>query len=124
MLQCYCDYTPEPGQILWEYPGSGLAPVERSRATRCADCGDRIAPGDDALAIRRWKVPETEIECRIYGEDDWSGPPRAPHYLCDQCGALFLGLARITNDCCWHYTDTCEAVDDYHRMLRVGEVVR
>lgn len=120
MLQCSCNYDPEPGDVMWECVGE-VRPLERERATRCADCGDRIAPGDGALKVLRWKVPGSDIERRIYGEDYDHGPPRAPHYLCDQCGALFLGLERVTDGCCWFYRDTRQAVEDYKGMLLSGE---
>ncbi|WP_019584190.1 hypothetical protein [Thioalkalivibrio sp. ALE16] len=117
MLICSCDFDMEPGDIGWEY-APYLRPLARARATRCADCGDRITPGDDALTLHRFKIPETEIEVKIHGEDGAIG--RAPHHLCDQCGTLLLGLMRKLGDrCCgFHYTQTRAATEDYHHQLR------
>ena len=94
MLSCYYDYDPEPGDVCWFTPNS-IEPLKRFRATKCQSCKKRIAPGDLAAEFRRYKVPEHDIEIAIYGDDYDQGPPRASHYLCQDCGNIYLFLERF-----------------------------
>ena len=86
------DYDPEPGDVCWHWPNE-VKPLATKRARKCCSCGKRINPGQPAALFERWKVPESEVEVRIYGEDNWDeGVPRAPWFHCGDCGLLTLFL--------------------------------
>ena len=89
-LSCDYDFDPEPGMVCWHWPG-GFSVFDRKRATKCCSCGEKIT-GGNVLRFSRYKVPEYEIEERIYGDCGEDGPRRAPWFMCVDCGniALFL----------------------------------
>ena len=91
-LTCGYDFEPEPGQVCYESGRHPIEPCPRLRSTKCTSCGARIAPGDQSMQFRRWKVPEYDIEYAIYGDDCWQGPPRAPYWLCLGCANIYLFL--------------------------------
>jgi hypothetical protein len=116
-LSCSCDWEPEPGEIVF-WPDGDFTTLDTARAKRCADCGAVITPGSDVVKMDRWKVPETDIEERIYGEfcgERGEGVPRAPHYLCEDCGGLFFSLEDL--GFCFHYAETQRALADYVEMV-------
>ena len=92
MLTCECDYGPEPGQVLWWVPNDYNA-LKTKQARKCQSCGCRIQPGDIVVPFDRYKVPETDVELCIYGEE--GEIPRATHYHCEACGDQFFNLAAL-----------------------------
>lgn len=92
MLSCDYDYDPEPGDICWQGP-RGWTTHNRKRLPKCCSCGAPV-PQEKCLEFARYKIPEHEIECRIYGEDGDQGPPRASWFMCFECGWRYLALDR------------------------------
>lgn len=92
-LSCDYYYEPEPGDVLWS-ASANFSACDRKRQTKCCSCGASVKPGDSSLKFHRWKVPESDIECRIYGEDYDDGPLRAPAFMCFDCGAFYQALER------------------------------
>ena len=91
-LSCSCEYDPEPGDTCWRAPHD--FPVLRgSRPIKCCSCGDKINPGDTTGDFQRYKVPDSDIECRIYGED--GEIPRASWFMCERCAGLFFSLDEL-----------------------------
>lgn len=96
-LSCDCDYEAEPGVFCWYYPGDFELMPTLSRRKRCVSCKILIAPNSEVLCFKRDKVPATEVECKIYGEN--GEIPLAPWYLCEKCGEVFLTLYEIGYKC-------------------------
>lgn len=111
-LSCDCDYEPEPGDVLW-WPAGDFSTLGSPRAKKCCSCGCKIVPGSTVAAFPRWKVPESEVECRIYGEDDPErGPKRATWYMCETCAGLYFSLSDLGY--CVHIRDDMrELVKEY-----------
>ena len=110
-LSCYCEYEPDSGDVLYD-PPRDYKTCDRKRATKCSSCREPVRPGDLAVEFTRYKVPEHEIELRIYGETAESGPPRASLWLCERCGDLYWSLADL-GFCVGPYEDLRETVRDY-----------
>lgn len=91
-LTCGCDDYPEPGTVIW-YDPEDYTTLQTKCRQRCCSCGDVIEIGAIVGVTRRYKVPETEIECRIYGED--GEIPRASKYMCEECTDLLLSLREV-----------------------------
>ena len=90
-LSCSCDFEPEPGD--WYYDCAlDFRPLQAKRARTCCSCGVKIKPGDCCVEHRRTKVPKTDIEVKIYGEDSEPGIPLSSDYQCEECGGLFFSL--------------------------------
>lgn len=113
-LSCSCDSEPEPGDIVWCSPDD-YETLNTSRRQRCRSCGELIDVGATVIRIGRYKCPETDIECRIYGDD--GEIPIADHFLCEECADLFFSLSEL--GFCFHYSDNMrELVREYAEMQR------
>jgi hypothetical protein len=110
-LSCSCNYEAEPGDTCWEELGSYMQRPVSMRAPRCACCGVLIRPLALCLKFRRFKIPETELEEIVYGEEI----PRAYHYLCEYCGDQWFNLTEL--GFCFDYRETLDALAEY-RMLQ------
>lgn len=92
-LTCDFYYEPVAGDVVWNH-ASKFTQHQRKRAPKCCSCGGAVPAGVDCLEFPRHKIPDNEVEFRIYGEGDWdSGPPRASAFMCWECGWRYLGLA-------------------------------
>lgn len=91
-LTCSCDYEAEPGSVIWLDPDD-YTTLQTKRRQRCCSCGDLIDIGAVVGVTRRFKVPETEIECRIYGED--GEVPLADKFLCEECTDILFSLEEL-----------------------------
>lgn len=112
-LSCSCDdWNPNPGDIGW-YTPCDFSIYARKRATRCISCGKRIAPGAVVSEWRRLKIPDSEIECRIYGED--GEIPMASHFHCETCAGLSFSLSEL-GYCAPPYEDQRALVREYATM--------
>lgn len=103
--------------VCW-YAPSDFTTYKAKRATRCSSCGDKIKPGDDVGKFTRFKVPDTEIECKIFGED--GEIPRAPEYHCERCAGLFFSLDEL-GYCVSLQDDMRELVKEYAESHATGE---
>lgn len=111
-LTCSCDYDPEPGDTVW-MDVNDYAPLSTKRSRKCCSCKERIAVGDTCCEVTRVKMPESDIECRIYGED--GEIPRASAYMCERCADLFFSLSEL-GYCEQPWEDQRELVADYADM--------
>ena len=92
-LSCECDFDPsgcEPGQSYYYY-SNDFCKLESTRRKRCVNCNALIDLGSDVVEFERERVAYNEIEERIKGESYGI----APHYLCFDCGGIFLSLRSI-----------------------------
>jgi len=92
MLSCECDYEPEPGDIWWYQPNDYTS-YSSKRRTKCCSCGEKISKDDLVTAFERYKVPDTDIEVKIYGED--GEVPRAYWYMCEKCSDIMFSLSEL-----------------------------
>lgn len=104
-LSCSCDFDPEPGQTCWYPANDDFEKLNTKRRQRCKSCGGLIDIGSDCLIFPRAKIPEYDIEIDIYGED--GEIPRAPVYMCEKCGEIYLNLV---------YTAGFECLSPYENM--------
>lgn len=109
-LSCSCDFEPEPGAKCW-LAGEDFSKMPLlSRRKRCCSCNHLLEPGSEVVKIARNKIPETDVEVKIYGED--GEIPLATWYLCEKCGEIYLTLAEIGYECIYP-PDTLDAQEEY-----------
>ena len=110
-LSCSCEYDPAPGDIVWEGP-ENYAPLTTKRSRKCCSCNVRIAVGDLCAEVPRFKVPESDIELRIYGEND---KPLASVYMCEECADLCFSFVDL-GYCASPWEDQRDLLADYVEM--------
>lgn len=117
-LSCSCDYEPEPGATWSWWPDEFTEMPARKRRARCADksCRRILNPGDVVGEFREIKVPESDVEVAIYGED--GGVPRASEYLCEDCAGLFFSLTDL--GFCLDQAEVREALWEYQLLSRAS----
>lgn len=114
-LSCSCaDWDPEPGDIDW-YAPSDFSTYGGRRATKCISCGARIAPGDAVGRWRRMKIPKSDVEIAIHGED--GEIPLASRFHCEVCAGLHFSLADL-GYCDEPYKDQRQRAREYAEMHR------
>ena len=111
-LSCSCYDDFEPGQVLWYGPEHYTTfPVRRR--TRCCSCNELIGIGAVCAEVPRYRVPKTDIEVRIYGED--GEIPAATKYMCERCADLAFSLEDL-GFCAKPWEDQRELVAQYADM--------
>lgn len=115
-LTCSCDDSAEPGDKLWMEPkGYGHLATKRSR--KCCSCKNRIEIGELCAEVPRVKVPETDIEVRIYGEEE---KPLASAWMCERCADLCFSFIEL-GYCAEPWEDQRELLADYVDMHAPAE---
>lgn len=98
-LSCSCDFEDwEPGDIM-VYAAGDYSILATTRRKRCSSCGILIDIGATVAKFDRGKMPGSDIECRIYGEDDEI--ELAPQYLCEECADIYFSLKELGFSCVW-----------------------
>jgi hypothetical protein len=92
MCGCDSDWYPEPGDWTWG-ASKDYAPLSAKRRKRCCSCNELIDVGALSIEFCRVRIPDTDIEVRIYGED--GEIPIASNWMCEKCGDLYLSLEAI-----------------------------
>lgn len=108
-LTCGCDWDPEPGMKI-AYGPNDYEPMSANRRQRCMSCNDLIPVGATAAKVPRVRIPESDIECRIYGED--GEIPIAHKWLCERCADLYFSLEEL-GYCVNPHDDMRELARDY-----------
>lgn len=91
-LTCSCADDLEPGTT-YAWTPEDYSILGTTRRRRCMSCGALIDIGSIVARSRRIKIPESDIEVAIYGED--GEIPRAPGYLCEVCADLCFSLGDL-----------------------------
>ena len=91
----------------------GYSTLDTSRRKRCWSCNDLIDIGAPALKFLRWKIPETQVECWIYGED--GEIKLAPKYHCEECADQFFNLDAL-GFCSSATENQFDLLEEYHDM--------
>lgn len=112
-LACGCDDYADYEDAAWYYMGNKYTTLPGKRRKRCCSCKTPLSPGVDVLSHARARMPNDEIESRIYGEDE-PQVPLAPYYQCARCAGIFLSLQEL--GFCMDPTDNMDSLlAEYHR---------
>ena len=111
-LTCGCDsdWYPEPGDWFWNNAPSDYVPLPFKKRRKCCSCKTLIDVGALSIEHTRAKVPDSDIEIRIYGDD--GEIPVASDWMCESCGDLYFSLSEI-GYCVSPRDDMRELVKDY-----------
>ena len=93
------------------------APLATKRARKCCSCKVRIEVGELCAEVPRIKIPETDIEVRIYGEEE---KPLAPAWMCERCADLCFSFIEL-GYCAEPWEDQRELLADYVDMHTPAE---
>lgn len=77
----------------------------------------RIEVGELCAEVPRIKIPETDIEVRIYGEEE---KPLAPAWMCERCADLCFSFIEL-GYCAEPWEDQRELLADYVDMHTPAE---
>jgi hypothetical protein len=91
-LSCNCDWEPEPGSRVY-YEEDDYTIFCGKRRKRCASCNEMVDIGDTCILAKTVKIPETDVEVNIYGED--GEVPLADTLLCERCADIYLSLREL-----------------------------
>lgn len=91
-LTCSCDEEPYPGMVIWHHPDDYTI-LDTTRRQRCCSCSDLIDLGAIIGISHRYKIPDTDLECLIHGED--GEIHRADKYICEECLDLFYSFDEL-----------------------------
>ena len=95
--------------MIW-YDAKDYTTLATKRARKCCSCGEKIDVGATCAEIPRFKVPESDVEVRIYGED--GEVPMASAYMCEICAGLAFSLDEL-GYCGQPWEDQRELVKEY-----------
>jgi hypothetical protein len=90
-LTCDYYYDPEPGDVVW-YSSTDWTTHNKRLKQKCCSCGTIVSKNTKCIEFTRYKVSESEIEVRIYGECSDNGPRRASEFMCFECGWRYIAL--------------------------------
>lgn len=93
MCECDTDWYPVPGDWMWSGGSGAYVPLTTKRRKRCCSCKDLIDVGALTIEHPRARVPDTDIEIKIYGDD--GEIPIASDWMCERCGDLYLSLDEL-----------------------------
>ncbi len=108
-LSCYC----HPDDHEWWYESDeNFSQLQTKQRRRCASCDDLINIGGDVLRIRSWRLPKTDIEERIHGEE----VPLADKFMCEECAGIFMSLTDL-GYCISLGGDIHDDLAEYHDLV-------
>lgn len=111
-LTCSCDYEADPGETIY-YAPDDYTTLKTKRSRKCESCHKKIAVGSICAEVPRVKIPDHDLERRIYGDD--GEIPRAPAYLCEQCTDILFSLEDL-GYCPQPWENQRELLADYHDL--------
>lgn len=112
-LTCTCnDWDGDPGTWCFYVP-EDFTQFNLPRRKRCSSCNCLIDKGADCLEFERERVPYTEIEANITGEDQIQ---IASLFLCEKCGEYYLNLSDL-GYCISPLDDVRELLKEYHELV-------
>ena len=109
MISCGCNYDgPDNPGDQWFYSPDKFSIFDKPRRKRCLSCKRLINRGEPCLEFDRKRLPWSDIEERILG-DEITMPPV---YMCEQCGEIYFNLEDIGY--CVLVGNMQEALEEYH----------
>lgn len=89
-ISCDCGV----GDYEWWYSApTDFSILKASKRKRCFSCRELINLGADVGKFSNWRIPRTEIEERIYGEE--GEILLADTYMCETCIGLFWSMTEL-----------------------------
>ena len=86
--------------------------LDTRRSRKCVSCRVRIAVGDTAYRIIRYRSPSRDIEERIYGNE----VPMSTWYFCPGCAAIYHALAKVNACVDLGKDDLRDALQEFNEM--------
>ena len=115
-LTCGCEeWYPEPGYWCYVSTDEGYQTLETSKRKRCCSCKELIDIGAICGIFPRYKVPGSDIEINIYGED--GEIPLASDYMCERCYDLMLSLEEL-GFCAYPRENQLDQVAEYAEYVK------
>jgi hypothetical protein len=111
-LSCYCVEWDGDG-VGWNVPNN-FTNLNTKKGRRCQSCKTIIKPGNTCLEFERFRYPQSEIELKIYSEEEEL--PMASHYLCEHCGEIFINLDDM-KFCITPYENMDELLKEYQQDI-------
>ena len=90
-LHCDIDGGDDRGDWWWYQPADEK-PLATKRSRKCCSCGNKIAVGETARLIRRYRQPTEFEEMRGIAYDE---VPLSDWYLCERCGDLADSISEL-----------------------------
>jgi len=110
MCECDTDFCPEPGDWYWYSSPKDYSVLPFKKRRKCCSCDELIDVNGVATKHDRVKVPDTDIEISIYGED--GEIPIAADWMCERCSDLYFSLSEL-GYCVSPRDDMRELTKDY-----------
>jgi len=89
-LSCSCEFD----DLEWFYNSpTDYQTLDTVRRRRCYSCKNQIELGAITTKFESYRMPRTDIEERIYGDD--GEVPMASKYMCEECSDLFFSLTEL-----------------------------
>lgn len=108
-LTCGCDFDYEPGMKV-AYTPDNYEEFNGKRRQRCISCNELISIGDTAARVKRFRVPEHDVEINIYGDD--GEIPIADKWMCERCADICFSLDDL-GYCVNPHDNMMELLDEY-----------
>jgi len=112
-LSCYCDFDPEPGTTV-AYQPENYTNLNTKKRQRCMSCNTLIEVGAICSVVKRFKIPATEIELKIYTEE--GEIPLADKYFCEECSDICFSLDDL-GFCINPHDNMHELLEDYKDLV-------
>lgn len=92
-ISCSCPENEyEPGDTFY-YSPDDYTTFPKRRSVRCRSCNALISPGETVTEWKRFKIPDSDVEVRIYGDD--GEVPQASWWMCETCADLAFSLEEL-----------------------------
>lgn len=116
-LSCYCydDHDVDGGDHIW-YEPKDYSQYLQKRGKHCSSCKEVIIrKGDLCATFERYRIPDTDIERAIYGDD--GEIPLAQGVLCERCADIYFSLAEL-KFCVAPTENQLELLAEYQEVYR------
>lgn len=120
-LSCECDFDIDDEPAFYIWGPTDYSTLATRRRKRCVSCEQPITPGTIVAPIRRTRSARTQVEERIYGEDDPEAITLAPAYLCEPCADIYFSLEELGFTCVSPYEDMRQMAREYHATYGPGK---
>lgn len=117
-LSCDCDYQGCLDVDWYWWPPKDYQELSTKRSRKCSalGCKRKIAVGDLCIEFERTRQPRTEVELKIYDEEDCQAIGLASYWLCEECADLWFSLEELGFKCVSPDEDIRQFVRDYATM--------
>lgn len=118
-LSCSCDYDGD-GDYAWSYsPPKDYSVFGGKRRKRCSSCNALIDIGAICAKFARNRLPISDVEERIYGED--GEIDLADMTLCEECADMYFSLSALGFKCVAPDENMRDLCREYAEIAKYGE---